>query len=210
MCMQIIAGIVSCENIITGGKRTFTELKRGLEVKGGENAHLKVVVEIMSTFSICLIIWIKKMQYSCGEEETNGAVCVTAELIQHLPSVKIGVALLSLPLAFEESKIQEINSLKFVCIWGTTTYSLLKVVSRQWYLKCKCCIPCLPGLRSSSSICAIRVCTWCSVLRKNTSAHSASHFTPESQRMYGSIDVSWIDYENWAWCFSDEKSVANT
>lgn len=37
MCMQIIAGAVSCENIITGGKRrTFIELQRGLEVKGGE------------------------------------------------------------------------------------------------------------------------------------------------------------------------------
>lgn len=41
---------------------------------------------------------------------------VTAELIQGLPCVKIGVAPLSLPLAFEDRKIREINSLKFVCI----------------------------------------------------------------------------------------------
>lgn len=50
---------------------------------------------------------------------------VTAELIQGLPCVKIDVAPLSLPLAFEDWKIQEINSLKIVCIWGTTTYLIL-------------------------------------------------------------------------------------
>lgn len=42
--------------------------------------------------------------------------CVTGEFIQGLPSVKIGVAPLSLPLAFKYRRIQEINSLKFVCI----------------------------------------------------------------------------------------------
>lgn len=37
MCMQIIAGVMSCENIVTGGKRrTCIELQRGTEVKGGE------------------------------------------------------------------------------------------------------------------------------------------------------------------------------
>lgn len=45
--------------------------------------------------------------------------CITAELSQGLPYVKIDVALLSLPMAFENRKIQETNSLKFVCIWGT-------------------------------------------------------------------------------------------
>lgn len=66
MCMQIIAGVVSCENIITGGKRrTCTEPQRGLEVKGGENAHLKVEVEIMRTLSICFNNLNFKMQYFC-------------------------------------------------------------------------------------------------------------------------------------------------
>lgn len=36
MCVQIIAGVVSSENIIAGGKRTCTELQRGLEGKGRE------------------------------------------------------------------------------------------------------------------------------------------------------------------------------
>lgn len=42
--------------------------------------------------------------------------CITAELIQGLPYVKVGPAPLFLPLAFEDRKIQENNSLKFVCI----------------------------------------------------------------------------------------------
>lgn len=45
--------------------------------------------------------------------------CATADLIQGLPYVKIGVAPLSLPLAFEDRKTQEekVNELvKTVCI----------------------------------------------------------------------------------------------
>lgn len=72
--MEIIAGIVSCENIITGGKgRTCTKLQRGLEVAGekctfeGGGEYYEHIFYLLNDLNL-------KMQYFWGGKEANDAV----------------------------------------------------------------------------------------------------------------------------------------
>lgn len=73
--MQILAGIVSSENIINGGRKMENLLQGGLEVKGEKKAHFKLVWVGCQQIFYLLVDFNLKNTFIFGDKTNDAVLC---------------------------------------------------------------------------------------------------------------------------------------